>query len=95
MKFSYLFFTSIKPIINEKNKCQFYKHETLFCLCFLAFFLFGTKNIVQAIRPYESLTTKGEEILQPFLMVHKISKLHDGPRNPGSSHSLVPGGSDP
>ncbi|KAK6773663.1 hypothetical protein RDI58_028901 [Solanum bulbocastanum] len=47
--------------------------------------------MVQAIRPYESLTTKGEKILQPFLVVQKISKLQDGPRNPGSSHRLVPG----
>ena len=51
--------------------------------------------MVQAIRPYESLTTKGEKILQPFLVVHKISNLHDGLRNPGSSHRLVPGGPDP
>ncbi|KAG5572127.1 hypothetical protein H5410_061893 [Solanum commersonii] len=51
--------------------------------------------MVQAIQPYESLTTKGKKILQPFLVVHKISKLHDGPLNPGSSYRFVSGGLDP
>ncbi|KAG5572041.1 hypothetical protein H5410_061807 [Solanum commersonii] len=37
----------------------------------------------------------GENILQPFLVVRKISKLHDGPRNLGSSHRLVPRVPDP
>ncbi|KAG5572040.1 hypothetical protein H5410_061806 [Solanum commersonii] len=85
----------MRPIINEKNKCQFYKHETFFAFVFLAFFHFGTEKIVQAIQPYESLTTKDEKILQPFLVVNKISKLHDAPRNLGSSHRLVPAGPDP
>jgi len=68
--------------------------KLFFAFVFLAFFLFGTENIVHAIRPYESFTTKGEKILQPFLVVNKISKLHDGPRNPGSSHRFIPGDPD-
>ncbi|KAG5572132.1 hypothetical protein H5410_061898 [Solanum commersonii] len=51
--------------------------------------------MVQVIRPYESLMTKGAKILQPFLVVHKISKAHDGLRNLGSLHRLVPGGPNP
>ncbi|KAG5572130.1 hypothetical protein H5410_061896 [Solanum commersonii] len=57
MEFSYLF--STRPIINEKISVNSTNLKKNFAFVFLAFFLFGTEKIVQAIRPYESLTTKG------------------------------------